>query len=117
MEHLWRSTGKKEFLMQVRKRNETLEAFMPEKVVVSILKSGAPYKDARSIAESLSKQSRDTMSSSEIRDFVHSQLRSRGHDSSVDSWIRYESEMKNNFSTASSRGAQSAMSSHPPTHS
>ena len=39
--------------MQVRKQDGTLEAFMPEKVVVSIVRSGAPYEDARIIAASL----------------------------------------------------------------
>jgi transcriptional repressor NrdR len=98
--------------MQVRKRSDAFEAFMPEKVVVSILKSGAPYEDARSIAEKLSKQPGDTISSSEIRDFVHSQLRSRGFDSSVDSWIRYELEMKNESSEPLRHGARTAMSKH-----
>ena len=102
--------------MQVRKRSDTLEAFMPEKVVVSILKSGAPYKDARSIAESISKKSENTMSSSDIRDYVHSQLRERGHDSSVDNWVKYETEMKNE-SSPSSRRVQSASSRHSQMHS
>ena len=98
--------------MQVRKKSDTLEAFMPEKVVVSILKSGAPYKDARSIADSLSKQYEDTISSTEIRNFVHSKLRSMGHDSSVDSWIRYETEMKHDSTRYLAGRTQSAMSKH-----
>jgi len=110
MECLVHSTNKKEILMQVRKKSDTLEAFMPEKVVVSILKSGAPYKDARSIADSLSKRSESTISSSEIRDHVHSQLRSMGHNSSVDRWSRYDAEMKSDSSESRTRRAQSAMS-------
>jgi transcriptional repressor NrdR len=103
---------KKEILMQVRKKDDTTEAFMPEKVVVSVLKSGAPYKDARSIADSLSKRSSTTINSSEIRDHVHSQLKSMGHNSSVKSWIRYETEMKNESSKPRTGRAQSAMSTH-----
>lgn len=80
--------------MQVRKHDGTLEAFMPEKVVVSIVKSGAPYEDARSIAEALSSRSEATMESSEIREFVHSQLQSKGHEASVESWLEYDAEMK-----------------------
>lgn len=93
---------KKEYLMQVRKRDDTLEAFMPEKVVVSIVKSGAPYEDARSIARSLSDRPDKILETVAIRDFVHSQLKSRGYDSSVDSWITYEMESKDNR-TASAR--------------
>ena len=80
--------------MQVRKQDGTLEVFMPEKVVVSIVKSGAPYEDARSIASSLSSRSENEMESSEIREFVHSQLRNRGHKSSIKSWNEYDREMK-----------------------
>jgi len=82
--------------MQVRKQDGTLEAFMPEKVVVSIVKSGAPYEDARSIAASLSSRSDNEMSSFEIRRFVHSQLENRGHKSSIKSWTEFEREMKQN---------------------
>ena len=82
--------------MQVRKQDGTLEAFMPEKVVVSIVKSGAPYEDARSIAESLSKRSENVLDASEIKDFVHSQLKAKGHHSAVASWNEFESEIKQN---------------------
>jgi hypothetical protein len=87
-------SNKKEILMQIRKQDGTLEAFMPEKVVVSIVKSGAPYKDARSIADSLSRRTEATMESSEIREYIHKQLQSKGHSSSVENWTRYETEMK-----------------------
>lgn len=80
--------------MQVRKQDGTLEAFMPEKVVVSIVRSGAPYEDARIIAASLSNRSQNVIKASEIREFVHSQLKERGHYSSVTNWMNYETEMK-----------------------
>jgi transcriptional repressor NrdR len=77
-------------MMQVKKRNGSLEAFMPEKVVVSIVKSGAPYKDARSIADSLSRRSESTMESSSIRDYIHTELKSRGFASAVEDWNEYD---------------------------
>ena len=80
--------------MQVQKQDGTLQEFMPEKVVVSIVKTGAPYKDARSIAESLSNRSEDILKSSEIREFVHSQLKSRGHHSAIASWNEFDTEVK-----------------------
>ena len=98
--------------MQVRKQDDTLEAFMPEKVVVSIVKSGAPYKDARSIAASLSSRSDNEMSSSEIRDFVHSQLNSRGHKSSLKNWSEYEREMKQNRTESLAGRTSTAQSKH-----
>jgi len=98
--------------MQVRKQDNTTEAFMPEKVVVSIVKSGAPYKDARSIADSLSSRSEKEMSSSEIRDLVHRELKSKGHADSIESWIRYESEMKHNRTESLAGRAPTAKSKH-----
>ena len=80
--------------MQVRKRDGSTEAFMPEKVVVSIVKSGAPYKDARSIADSLSNRNEKIMETTDVRDFVHSELKARGHKSSIENWNRYETEEK-----------------------
>jgi len=103
---------KKEILMQVRKQNGSTEAFMPEKVVVSIVKSGAPYEDARSIAASLSSRSDKEMSSSDIRDFVHSQLKNRGHKSSLESWKEYEREMKQSRTESLAGRATSAQSKH-----
>jgi hypothetical protein len=104
-----RSAFKKEYLMQVRKRDDTLEAFMPEKVVVSIVKSGAPYEDARSIARSLSDRPDKILETVAIRDFVHSQLKSRGHESSIDSWITYEMESKGDRASASARRSPEQM--------
>ena len=76
--------------MQVKKRDGSIEAFMPEKVVVSIVKTGAPYEDARSIASSLSKRTDAQMTSSAIKDYVHTELKSRGHTSSIDHWNKYD---------------------------
>ena len=98
--------------MQVRKQDGRLEAFMPEKVVVSIVKSGAPYEDARSIAASLSSRSDSVMESSEIREFVHSQLKTRGHKSSLKNWNDYEREMKQNRTESLAGRASSAQSKH-----
>lgn len=67
-----------------------MEDFMSEKVVVSIVKSGAPYSDAQSIAASLSKRSDAEMTSSAIKDYVHSELKSRGHTASIEHWNKYE---------------------------
>ena len=87
---------KKEIFMQVIKRNGTLEAFMPEKVVVSIVKSGAPYDDAKRIAATLAYRSDKFMETETIRAYVQSELKDRGYNASIESWTAYEREMKNN---------------------
>ena len=67
---------------------------MPEKVVVSAVKSGAPYEISREIASSLSERSEATMKSSEIREYVLTELRSKGATSAADSWEAYDKKKK-----------------------
>jgi len=76
--------------MKVIKRDGSTEAFMPEKVVVSAVKAGAPYETARDIASSLSKRSESTMKSSEIRKHVLSELRTRKAAKAADAWEAYD---------------------------
>ena len=80
--------------MEVRKRDSSTEIFMPEKVVVSAVRSGCPYETAREIASSLSERSESVIESSEIRSYVISELRSRGATSAADSWESYDREKK-----------------------
>ncbi len=76
--------------MEVTKRDGSTEVFMPEKVVVSAVKAGAPYETARDIASSLSKRSESTMKSTEIREYVLSELRTRNAAKAADSWESYD---------------------------
>lgn len=78
------------FRMKVKKRDGSTEVFMPEKVVVSAVKAGAPYDTARDIASSLSKRSESTMKSTEIRNYVLSELRSRKAATAADAWETYD---------------------------
>lgn len=80
--------------MKVKKRDGSTEVFMPEKVIVSAVKAGAPYETARDIASSLSKRSESGMKSSEIRTYVLSELRSRKAASAADSWEAYDRKHK-----------------------
>jgi len=59
----------------VRKRDGQLEEFVPEKVAVSALKSGASVAVARRIAKDVESQARDEIASREIRSMVLSKLR------------------------------------------
>lgn len=58
----------------VRKRDGQLEEFVPEKVVVSALKSGASVAVARRIGREVESKARDETPSSEIRNMVLSKL-------------------------------------------
>ncbi|MGD9397460.1 MAG: hypothetical protein PVJ05_13585 [Candidatus Thorarchaeota archaeon] len=80
--------------MEIKKKDGSTEVFMPEKVVVSAVKCGCPYDTAREIASSLSARSESTMESTEVREYVLSELRSRGATSSADAWEAYDREHK-----------------------
>ncbi|NHJ14369.1 MAG: ATPase [Candidatus Thorarchaeota archaeon] len=80
--------------MEVRKRDGSIELFMPEKVVVSAVKSGAPYNTAKEIASSLSKRSEKVIESKEIRKHVLSELRSRNAAAAADAWESYDRSKK-----------------------
>lgn len=81
-------------ILEVTKRSGTTETFMPEKVVVSAVKCGCPYDVARSIASDLSSRSASTITTTEIREFVVTEMRSRGATSAADAWESYEKEHK-----------------------
>ncbi|MHA1966134.1 MAG: ATP cone domain-containing protein [Candidatus Thorarchaeota archaeon] len=80
--------------MEIKKRDGSTEVFMPEKVVVSAVKCGCPYDTAREIASSLSSRSESVMESTEVREYVLSELRSRDAASSADAWEAYDREHK-----------------------
>jgi len=80
--------------MEIKKRSGSTEVFMPEKVVVSAVKCGCPYDTAREISSSLSERKESVMKSSEVREYVLSELRSRGAASSADAWEAYDREHK-----------------------
>lgn len=80
--------------MEVKKRDGSTEVFLAEKVVVSAVKSGASPEVAREIASSLSSRTEKTMESSEIREYVLTELRSKGAASAADSWESYDRERK-----------------------
>jgi 2-phosphoglycerate kinase len=81
-------------IMEVSKKSGTTEVFMPEKVVVSAVKCGCSYDTAREIASSLSSRSESSITTSEIRKFVLSEMRSKGATSAADSWESYDSKHK-----------------------
>jgi transcriptional regulator NrdR family protein len=59
----------------VIKKDGRKETFVKEKIVVSALKTGAPVKLAREIAEKIEKKSKEEIKTSEIRKSVLNSLK------------------------------------------
>jgi transcriptional regulator NrdR family protein len=76
--------------VEVKKRTGETELFMPEKIVVALVKSGAPYDVAKQIASSVASKPVSVIKSSEIREIVLSELKSRGLSASVTHWESYD---------------------------
>jgi transcriptional repressor NrdR len=54
-------------MIQVRKMDGRKEPFVPEKIVVSMIKTGAPADYARTIAQDIERSARDGITTLEIR--------------------------------------------------
>ncbi|MEN6342691.1 MAG: ATP cone domain-containing protein [Methanospirillum sp.] len=67
-------------MTNVSKRDGRTEEFMPEKIVVSAVKSGASPAAAREIAGEVQQNARGTVSTQEIRSRVLEGLESRNPD-------------------------------------
>lgn len=80
-------------LVDVVKADGRREPFVREKVIVSVLKSGAPPQEARAIGEAVERTAYDGMPSSEIRSRVLEQL----HDQNPEweeNWLVYDRAVK-----------------------
>jgi len=62
-------------MIMVRKRDGRTEAFIPEKIIVSAVKSGAPPEVARALANRIEKEIRDGVTTREIQLKVLSMLK------------------------------------------
>lgn len=61
----------------VKKRDGRMEAFVPEKIVVSMVRSGAPAAYARTVAQDMEKAVSDPVTTQEIRTKVLAMLREK----------------------------------------
>ena len=64
-------------MVRVKKRNGRKEEFVPEKIVVSMVKSGAPADYARTIAQEIERGAKDGITTTEIRTKALSMLRAK----------------------------------------
>ena len=84
--------------MKVLKQNRRSEEFIPEKIVASIVKAGAPVEIAREIAKHAEEKfsSVPEVRSEEIREFTLSELKER-HSEAYENWVSYERLVKKKF--------------------
>ncbi|MDD1653155.1 MAG: ATPase [Methanomicrobiales archaeon] len=80
-------------MVMVTKRDGRREAFVPEKIVVSALKSGATPDAARAIARDIGNSAKEGISTQEIRMQVLSNLRAKDP-AWEKNWLVYDAAVK-----------------------
>ena len=79
--------------MKVTKRDGRTEDFVIEKVVVSMVKSGAPADFAREIAKNIEAEVREGISTRDIKRRVLEELRNKNLDWE-ENWLLYDRSVK-----------------------
>jgi len=82
-------------MMIVKKRDGKKEQFVPEKIIVSSIKAGAPPEVAREIAKNIEVQLSDLneMSTTELRDMILNML-SEKNPEWKENWLTYDRLIK-----------------------
>lgn len=80
-------------MAKVVKRDGTVEEFIPEKIIVSCVKAGAPVGVAREIAAFVEAKVKVETSTAEIRRFVLWLLREKNPEWEKN-WLKYEETVK-----------------------
>ncbi len=80
-------------MVSVVKRDGRREEFVPEKIVASAVKAGAPPKDARRIAQAVERVAYEDIPTDEIRRRVLEQLRDQDP-AWEQNWLMYDRAVK-----------------------
>lgn len=82
-------------IMIIKKRDGKKERFIPEKIVVSSIKAGAPPEVAREIAKKIEAQlsGLNEMSTTELRDMILNML-SEKNPEWKENWVAYDRSVK-----------------------
>jgi transcriptional repressor NrdR len=80
-------------MVLVKKRDGRKEEFIPEKIVVSLIKTGAPAGSAREIAQDIERGARDGITTLEIRTKSLSMLKAKDPEWERN-WIVYDVAVK-----------------------
>jgi transcriptional repressor NrdR len=87
--------GSEQVNINIEKRNGTLEAFDEEKLARGVSRSGTPFMMAKDIAKSIQKKIKEnnsnnnTIRSSQIKEFVTEELKSRNENVIAESFSGY----------------------------
>jgi transcriptional repressor NrdR len=80
-------------MVLVMKRDGRKEEFVPEKIVVSMIKSGAPADYARTIAQEILQSAKDGITTREIRTKTLGMLKAKNSEWERN-WIVYDTAVK-----------------------
>jgi hypothetical protein len=77
----------------IKKRDGRKESFIPEKIIVSAIKSGSPPDFARTIAQDIERSTKDGATTQEIQTKVLSMLKSKNPEWERN-WMVYDTAVK-----------------------
>jgi transcriptional repressor NrdR len=80
-------------MIMVKKRDGRMEPFVPEKIVTSIVKTGAPADYARAIAQDIEQTHVDTVTTKEIRKKTLDRLKEKNPELERN-WTIYDTAVK-----------------------
>jgi len=80
-------------MVMVKKRDGRKEQFVPEKIIVSAMKSGSPPEYARTIAQDIERNTKDGATTLEIKSKVLSMLKSKNPEWERN-WVVYDTAVK-----------------------
>lgn len=80
-------------MIMIKKRDGRKELFVPEKIIVSAIKSGSPPEYARTIAQDIERSTKDGATTAEIKAKVLSMLKSKNPEWERN-WMVYDSAVK-----------------------
>jgi len=80
-------------MIMVKKHDGRKEQFVPEKIVVSAIKSGSSPEYARTIAQDIEKNAKDGVTTQEIKTRVLSLLKSKNPEFERN-WMVYDTAVK-----------------------
>jgi transcriptional repressor NrdR len=80
-------------MVLVKKRDGRKEQFVPEKIIVSMVKTGAPADFARTVAREIEQSTRDGVTTQEIRTKTLGMLKAKNPEWERN-WIVYDAAVK-----------------------
>lgn len=80
-------------MVLVKKRDGRKEQFVPEKIAVSMMKTGAPADYARAVAQDIERSARDGITTQEIKIKTLGKLREKNPDWERN-WVVYDAAVK-----------------------